>query len=93
MAGLRGRLDEIGRRVPADATDAGRSGPVFRRAPHLVYFLHDEIIVHTPQAVAAEVADAVQSSAREAGRLLFGGFPVEFPLDLAVVDSYAMAVA
>ena len=28
---------------------------------------------------------------RAAGRLLFGDFPVDFPLDLAVVDSYASA--
>ena len=57
----------------------------------LVYFLHDEIIVHAPREVADEVAATVEESARGAGRLLFGDFPVEFPLDLAVVDSYASA--
>ena len=28
---------------------------------------------------------------REAGRLLFGSFPVEFPVTTAIVDSYAEA--
>ena len=59
--------------------------------PHLVYFLHDEIIVHTPREHADEVATAVRETAHAAGRLLFGDFPVDFPLDLAIVDSYAMA--
>ena len=56
-----------------------------------MYFLHDEIIVHAPREVADEVAVAVEETARGAGRLLFGDFPVDFPLDLAVVDSYASA--
>ena len=59
--------------------------------PHLVYFLHDEIIVHTPREHADTVAAAVHETAHAAGRLLFGDFPVDFPLDLAIVDSYAMA--
>lgn len=59
--------------------------------PHLVYFLHDEVVVHTPEAVADDVAVAVRESAAEAGRLLFGDRPVEFALDLAVVGSYADA--
>lgn len=60
--------------------------------PHLVFFLHDEIMVHTPAAVAEDVATAVRESAVEAGRLLFGATPVEFALDVSVVDSYADAV-
>ncbi|GAA4623589.1 bifunctional 3'-5' exonuclease/DNA polymerase [Cellulomonas oligotrophica] len=59
--------------------------------PHLVYFLHDEVVVHTPEEVADDVAVAVRESAAEAGRLLFGDRPVEFALDLAVVGSYADA--
>lgn len=93
MAGLRRRLDEIGEKVPDAAPAAAASGPVFARVPHLVYFLHDEIIVHTPHDVANEVADAVESAARSAGTLLFGDFPVDFPLDLAIVESYALADA
>ncbi|WP_454048876.1 bifunctional 3'-5' exonuclease/DNA polymerase [Cellulomonas sp. Marseille-Q8402] len=60
--------------------------------PHLVFFLHDEIVVHAPADVAAEVADLVRASAVEAGRLLFGDTPVEFALDVSVVDSYADAM-
>ncbi|WP_309133505.1 bifunctional 3'-5' exonuclease/DNA polymerase [Cellulomonas sp.] len=59
--------------------------------PHLVFFLHDEVVVHSPADVADDVATAVRKSADEAGRLLFGDAPVDFALDLAVVDSYAAA--
>jgi DNA polymerase-1 len=59
--------------------------------PHLVYFLHDEVIVHAPDDVADAVAVTVADAAREAGRLLFGAFPVEFPVTAAVVDTYAEA--
>ncbi|MFF2369240.1 bifunctional 3'-5' exonuclease/DNA polymerase [Agromyces sp. NPDC058110] len=93
MADLRTRLDAIGRTEPEGMRRAAASGPVFDRAPHLVYFLHDEIIVHTPVEHAEAVAAAVRESAVAAGNLLFGGFPVEFPLDLAVVESYASADA
>ncbi|SFJ71556.1 bifunctional 3'-5' exonuclease/DNA polymerase [Cellulomonas sp. KH9] len=58
---------------------------------HLVFFLHDEVVVHSPAADAEEVAQAVRDAADEAGRLLFGSAPVEFALDLAVVESYADA--
>jgi DNA polymerase-1 len=91
MAALRGRLSELGARVSDGAPRATASGPAFERTPHLVYFLHDEIIVHTPAELADDVADGVRVAAQGAGRLLFGDFPVEFPLDLAVVDSYASA--
>lgn len=59
--------------------------------PHLVFFLHDEIIVHTPADQAEHVADEVRASATAAGRLLFGDLPITFPLDVAVVDSYDRA--
>ena len=91
MAALRGRLAGIGAEVSDATPTAAASGPVFGRAPHLVYFLHDEIIVHAPRETADEVAAAVEAAAVGAGRLLFGDFPVDFPLDLAVVDSYASA--
>jgi DNA polymerase-1 len=47
--------------------------------------------VHSPREYAVEVATAVRETAHDAGRLLFGDFPVDFPLDLAIVDSYSMA--
>lgn len=59
--------------------------------PHLVYFLHDEVLVHTPAELADEAEQAVREAAASAGRLLFGAFPIDFPLDTAVVDSYAEA--
>ncbi|OMQ14944.1 hypothetical protein A7K94_0212960, partial [Modestobacter sp. VKM Ac-2676] len=59
--------------------------------PHLVFFLHDEVLVHTPAEHADDVAAAVRESAAAAGRLLFGDFPVDFPLDVAVVRSWADA--
>jgi len=56
-----------------------------------VFFLHDELIVHTPEEFAEQVADALRASAAEAGRILFGEAPVEFALTVAIVDSYADA--
>ncbi|WP_223690470.1 bifunctional 3'-5' exonuclease/DNA polymerase [Leifsonia poae] len=79
MAGLRNRLTEL---APSARIGEG---------PHLVYFLHDEVIVHAPASLAERTAEAVVDSAAEAGRLLFGGFPVEFPVTAAVVDDYAQA--
>jgi DNA polymerase-1 len=70
---------------------AGRAGPPFDRRPHLVFFLHDEVVVHTPEALAGQVADVVRDAAARAGHLLFGRFPVDFPLSTRVVDDYAEA--
>jgi DNA polymerase-1 len=78
MAELRKRLWELG------------DGRLSER-PHLVYFLHDEVLVHTPESVAVQAAHAVREAAATAGRLLFGDFPIDFPLDVSVVDSYADA--
>jgi DNA polymerase-1 len=66
-------------------------GNPFAAAPHLVFFLHDEIIVHTPRALADRVAEIVTAAAARAGALLFGDFPVDFPLTCVIVDSYADA--
>jgi len=63
----------------------------FAHAPHLVFFLHDEVIVHTPVELADSVSRIVTEAAATAGRLLFGEFPVDFPLTCVVVDSYADA--
>jgi len=59
--------------------------------PHLIFFLHDEVMVHSPDAVVNDVATAVRDAAAEAGRLLFGASPVDFALDVSVVDSYDQA--
>jgi DNA polymerase-1 len=68
----------------------GGTGTVDER-PHLVFFLHDEVVVHAPEHLAEVVAEEVRSAADTAGRLLFGDFPVDFPLDVAVVRSWADA--
>ena len=76
MAHLRGRLRALGSA---------------ERRPHLVFFLHDEVMVHAPAELAEDVRLAVRESAAAAGRLLFGDFPVEFAVTVAIVDSYADA--
>jgi DNA polymerase-1 len=57
----------------------------------LVYFLHDEVIVHTPASLVEPVREAVTRAAADAGRLMFGSFPVNFALDVVCVDNYAQA--
>ena len=85
LADLRARLAAL---PEVDATRAApASGPVFQRRPHLAFFLHDEIVVHTPLEHANTVADAVRESAASAGRLLFGTFPIDFPLDLRIGET------
>lgn len=101
MAELRKRLSALAATESAtesaaapgaeSATEPGAASPPFDRIPHLVFFLHDEVIVHTPAAAADEVANAIRAAADAAGRLLFGAFPVEFPLTVAIVDNYAQA--
>jgi DNA polymerase-1 len=57
----------------------------------LVFFQHDEVIIHTPEAEAERVAALLPAAAEEAGRVLFGRTPVVFPLGAATVDCYADA--
>lgn len=70
---------------------AGLAGDALEQAPHLVYFLHDEVMVHTPEQFAPQVEQTLRSAAQAAGALLFGTFPVDFPLSVATVDTYADA--
>ncbi|MEV7933996.1 bifunctional 3'-5' exonuclease/DNA polymerase [Curtobacterium sp. NPDC089185] len=65
-------------------------GPV-TSGPHLVFFVHDEIVVHTPVEHAAFVAEQVRAAAADAGRLLFRDFPVVFPLSVSTVRDYGAA--
>ncbi len=84
LADLRLRLAAM--EPPADTAPARASGPVFERRPHLVFFLHDEVIVHAPQRQAEAAAAAIRESADAAGRLLFGDAPVDFPLDVRIAE-------
>jgi DNA polymerase-1 len=63
----------------------------FTDQPHLVFFLHDEVAVHCPEEFADRVVAEIHAAAAEAGRLLFGELPVDFPLTVAVVDTYGDA--
>jgi DNA polymerase I len=60
-------------------------------AGELVFFLHDEVMVHCPEAAVAGCVRAVEEAADAAKELLFGRIPVEFPVSVAVVDSYDKA--
>src|SRR5579859_1674589 len=77
LACLRPRLASLA------GTGAGR--------PHLVFFQHDEVIVHCPDELAEPVIAAIGEAAQEAGRLVFGATPVRFPVTTAAVRCYADA--
>ncbi|WP_425412442.1 bifunctional 3'-5' exonuclease/DNA polymerase [Micromonospora mirobrigensis] len=60
-------------------------------AAELVFFQHDEVVVHCPAEQAEAVAETVTRCGERATALLFGDTPVRFPLDLSIVDCYADA--
>jgi DNA polymerase-1 len=68
----------------------GGTGPLDLR-PHLVFFLHDEVVVHTPVALADEVVAQATAAATTAAGLLFRELTIDFPLNTSVVRSYADA--
>jgi DNA polymerase I len=74
-------LAELRRRLRALRAD----GTV---AAELVFFLHDEVMVHAPEAGVDACVRAIEEAAAAAKELLFGPIPVEFPVSVAVVDSY-----
>jgi hypothetical protein len=82
LAALRRRLAALGQ-APAGEWDP--------QAPHLVFFQHDEVLVHCPEAMAPAVVAAVDESAAEAGRAVFGVTQVRFPMTTAVVGCYGDA--
>lgn len=60
-------------------------------AAELVFFQHDEVIVHCPAEEADTVVTAIREASDLAGRLTFGETPVRFPFTTAVVECYADA--
>jgi DNA polymerase-1 len=66
------------------------SGALVAR-PHLVFFLHDEVVVHTPAALADAVATQATEAAATAAGLLFRDLTIDFPLNISIVRSYADA--
>jgi DNA polymerase-1 len=79
VAGLRRRLGALAATAPDPA--GGRAD--------LVFFQHDEVVVHTPEAQADAVIDAITSSGEEATRLVVGTRGVRIPLNGVRVASYA----
>ncbi|MEA1261744.1 bifunctional 3'-5' exonuclease/DNA polymerase [Microbacterium sp. STF-2] len=82
LAEIRHRLQQI----PEVFAEAAASGP-FARAPHLAFFLHDEVILHVPLEHAEAAAEAVREAAATATTRLFGSFPIDVPLDLRIAES------
>ncbi|MDH6488362.1 DNA polymerase I-like protein with 3'-5' exonuclease and polymerase domains [Streptomyces sp. SAI-127] len=60
-------------------------------AAELVFFQHDEVIVHCPEEETEAVVAAIREASDLAGRLTFGETPVRFPFTTAVVECYADA--
>ncbi|MDI2097968.1 bifunctional 3'-5' exonuclease/DNA polymerase [Ruicaihuangia caeni] len=65
-----------------------RYGADHTTSPHLVFFVHDELIVHAPAHHAEDVRELMHRTAADAGRLLFGESAVAFPVNAVVVDGY-----
>jgi hypothetical protein len=96
LAGLRRRLAPVSLPYATGVVPAASAAPPGAHAadapqPRLVFFQHDEVIVHCPEGLADDVVAAVGEAADEAGRLVFGPTPVRFPVTTAVVSSYADA--
>lgn len=80
-------LAELRRRLRASRSQS----PEGTAAGELVFFLHDEVVVHAPAARAAEVSDHVRDAAAAATRLIFGPIPIDFAVEVTTVTSYADA--
>ena len=79
MAGIRQRLTTLA------------AGRWFTDSAHLVFFVHDEVVVHCPADQSEEVARHLREAASAAGRLLFGDHAPPFPVTVATVRSYGEA--
>jgi DNA polymerase-1 len=58
-------------------------------AAELVFFVHDEVVVHCPAEQADAVVAAMEQASARAAELIFGATAVRFPLDVSVVECYA----
>jgi DNA polymerase-1 len=81
IADLRNRLWDL----------AGAGASTLVERPHLVFFLHDEVVVHTPAELADAVSTQMELAAATASALLFRDLAIDFPLTTSVVESYADA--
>jgi DNA polymerase-1 len=66
-----------------DFPEAGR--------PELVFFQHDEVLIHAPAEHGPAAAGIIKECAAEAGRLVFGDTPVRFPMSVHSVECYGDA--
>jgi hypothetical protein len=80
---------------PGCGSSLASPGPVHDRAggggPELVFFQHDEVIVHCPEHLADAVVAAAAKAASDAARQVFGVTQVVFPLTTAIVTCYGDA--
>ena len=68
---------------------APRSSLASRRRgqrPELVFFQHDEVLVHCPAHSPTRSIAAVTAAAASASRLVFGAMSVTFPMTVAAVE-------
>ncbi|SHF67447.1 DNA polymerase-1 [Streptoalloteichus hindustanus] len=68
----------------------GRLAP-WAGSAELVFFQHDEVVLHCRREVADRVREEVRAAGVEATRWVFGATPVRFPLGVSVVDCYVDA--
>ncbi len=90
LALLRTELAAMAPTAAAGGDQVG-SSPLPAGRPELVFFQHDEVIVHCPAVMATGVAAAIETAAAGATRLVFGATEVSFPMPTAVVSCYADA--
>ncbi|MFB6775903.1 bifunctional 3'-5' exonuclease/DNA polymerase [Streptomyces sp. NPDC056352] len=57
----------------------------------LVFFQHDEVVVHCPEEEAEAVVKAIRAAGDLAGLTAFGRTPVRFPFTTAIVERYSDA--
>ncbi|WP_427015562.1 bifunctional 3'-5' exonuclease/DNA polymerase [Pseudarthrobacter sp. P1] len=80
-------LADLRRRLRALAAHAPAGAPL----PQMVFFLHDEVMVHCPDQLVGTVSAMMHDSAAAAARLIYGDIPIKFPINVAVADTYADA--
>lgn len=100
LAELRRRLRALPTTPPAvtsvtsptsSAVSSFASSAVSSSRPELVFFLHDEVMVHCPDHLVDQVVAIVNESAKAATKLIFGEIPLEFPVNVMVVEKYSDA--
>ncbi|MDE3719959.1 bifunctional 3'-5' exonuclease/DNA polymerase [Nocardiopsis sp. N85] len=54
----------------------------------VVFFVHDEVVLHVPRERAEEAVHAIDVARERASTVLFGDTPVRFPLAVSVTEGY-----